>query len=57
MKYNYYRKLRRIVWKLKSKQSDECKSKGASSVEASYVEKEYDIGARVVINEYKGGDS
>ena len=43
--------------KLKSKQSDDCKSKGTSSTEASYVEEEYDFGALVVTSEYKGGDS
>ena len=34
-----------------------CKSKGTSSVEASYVEEDFDVGALVVTIEYKGGES
>ena len=43
--------------KLKSKQYHECKYKGTSSVEASYVREEYDVGALVLTSEYKGVDS
>ena len=60
MTCNYCRKkghLKWNCWKLISKQSDECKSKGSSSAKASYVEEEYDVGVVVVTNEYKDGDS
>ena len=50
--------LKKDCWKLKAKQSDESKSAKTSSAVASYVESEdYDVGALVVTNEYKGGDS
>ena len=60
MTCNYCRKkvhLKRDCWKLKTKQSVDCKSKGTSSTEASYVEEEYDVGVLVLTSEYKGGDS
>ena len=60
MNCNYCRKkglLERDCWKLESKQSDECKSKGTSSAKASYVEEEYDVDALVGTSEYKGSDS
>ena len=54
MTCNYYRKkdpLNKDFWKLKSNESNKCKSKRTSFAEVSFVKKKYDVGTFVISSE------